>query len=98
MPFIDLDKEIEKEAGIPIPRIFEQFGEEYFRDLEERVTARFAKEGGRVISTGGGVVKRWDNIRRLRQNGVVFYLDRSVYKLQTGGRRPLSTTGRRCFV
>jgi shikimate dehydrogenase len=91
MPFIDLDKEIEKEAEMPIPQIFDQFGEEYFRNLEEQVTARFAKEGGQVLSTGGGVVKRPSNVRRLRQNGVVFYLDRSLYKLQTGGQRPLSS-------
>lgn len=91
LPFVDIDREIEKEAGMPIPQIFAEFGEDYFRDLEERVTARFAKEGGQVLSTGGGVIKRISNVNRLRQNGVVFYLDRSLYKLKTGGHRPLST-------
>lgn len=90
-PFVDLDKEIEKEAKKPIPEIFAGYGEDYFRDLEEKITQRFAKEGGAVLSTGGGVVKRPQNILRLRQNGVVFFLNRRLYKLQTGGKRPLSS-------
>ena len=39
-PFIDLDQQIEQEAGMSIPQIFERRGEAYFRDLEAEMTAR----------------------------------------------------------
>jgi len=89
--FIDIDAEIKKEANMPITEIFEKFGEEGFRHLEEKVAARFAKEGCLVISTGGGTIKREQSVLRLRQNGVVFYLDRRLNLLKVGGNRPLST-------
>ena len=44
-----------------------------------------------VIATGGGVIKQPQNIKALRQNGVIFFLDRDLAKLQVGGGRPLSS-------
>ena len=46
--FVDADKEIERRAGAPIARIFEERGEPEFRDLEEQVVAEFA-EGWRLV-------------------------------------------------
>lgn len=89
--FVDLDAEIVKTAGRSIPDIFADSGEEGFRDLEQRVTARFAKESGQVLSCGGGVVKRPANVAALRQNGPVVFIDRPLELLRTGGGRPLST-------
>ena len=88
--FVDLDAEIVKTAGMPIPQIFAQQGEAGFRQIEAEVTARFAKEHGQVISCGGGVVKTAGNARALRQNGPVLFLDRPLEKLAVGGGRPLS--------
>lgn len=90
--FVDLDAEIEAAAGMPIPAIFEREGEEGFRRRETEQTARFGKENGQVISCGGGVVKTPGNIRLLRQNGVVLFIDRPVGQLAVGGNRPLSTS------
>lgn len=88
--FVDLDAEIVKTAGKSIPDIFAESGEAGFRDLEQQVTARFAKEGGQVLSTGGGAVLRPENVAALRQNGPVVFIDRPLDLLRTGGGRPLS--------
>ena len=46
----------------------------------------------KVIATGGGAVKREENVEMMKQNGVVVYLKRSLDKLATDGR-PLSQGG-----
>lgn len=90
-PFVDLDAEIVKAAGKPISQIFAEDGEAAFRNLESRITAQVCAESGQVISTGGGVIKRQQNVYALRQNGLVVFIDRSINGLVTGGGRPLST-------
>lgn len=88
--FVDLDEEIEKAAGKPIPEIFAAEGESGFRAWETRITAQFSKEKGQVLSCGGGIVTRPENPRLLHQNGIVIYIDRPVSQLAVGGHRPLS--------
>ena len=90
--FVDLDKEIEKEAKMTIPEIFERYGESRFRKIEQEVCARIAKEHGQVISCGGGIIKNAENMEKLRQNGIVFHIRRNVNALAVGGNRPLSTS------
>ncbi|MBO6053022.1 MAG: shikimate kinase, partial [Clostridia bacterium] len=87
--FIDLDEEIVKEAGRPIPAIFAEDGEAVFRDLESAILARFSKRASLVIATGGGAVIRAENRRLLRENSVVLHLTRPLDSLPKDGR-PLS--------
>ncbi len=89
LEFIDSDNEIVKCAG-PIPEIFKTQGEDKFRDIESRVVRDISLKTGCVIATGGGVIKRADNIKYLKQNGVVIFIDRPFAELQTGHGRPLS--------
>jgi len=89
--FIDLDAEIEKEYG-PIPEIFEKQGENAFRELESAVCAKFGKESGLVIASGGGAILRRENVRALSQNGMMCWLQRPLEALGTQGR-PLSQGG-----
>ena len=89
--FVDLDEEIVRAAGRSIPDLFAAEGEDGFRAREAEQTARFAREGRQVLSCGGGVVKRPENLRALRQNGVVLFIDRPLDALTVGGGRPLST-------
>lgn len=89
MPFVDLDQEIEREAGMPIPRIFEAEGEAGFRRRETEALRRVALAGGQVIAAGGGVVKRAENRELLRMNCVVVHLTRPIEALPMDGR-PLS--------
>ena len=88
-PFVDLDAEIERRAGMSIPDIFAQQGEPAFRRREAAALADISKEPGQVIACGGGVVKTPGNNRRLRQNGPVLWIRRPVAHLAMSGR-PLS--------
>lgn len=87
--FEDMDELIVKEAGMDIPSIFKDKGEEYFRRLETNVLGRLSKESGLVIATGGGVVTRAENRRLLRQNSVTVLIEGGFGDLSTEGR-PLS--------
>ena len=52
--FIDVDKEIERELGLSISKIFETKGEDYFRKFEEKTTLKILKNNSVVVSLGGG--------------------------------------------
>lgn len=54
MPFIDSDNEIVEAAGCSISDIFEIYGEQVFRDLEQRVMLRLLAAAPSIIATGGG--------------------------------------------
>lgn len=88
--FIDIDKEIEKEIGTSIQTYIETNGENAFRDLEEEVTKKVSKGNNQVISTGGGVIKRSQNITRLKQNGIICFIDRPLELLKPTASRPLT--------
>ena len=91
-PFVDLDEEIVKTDGRSIPDIFAAEGEDAFRAKETAETRRFGMEKHQLISCGGGIVKRPENLRALHQNGVVLFIDRPVEQLTVGGGRPLSSS------
>ena len=88
-PFVDLDAEIVKRHG-PIPDIFAKQGEKGFREFESEIVKEYGKQSGLVIATGGGAILRQDNVRALRQNGVIGWLQRPVDQLPMEGR-PLSS-------
>ncbi|MBQ3116489.1 MAG: AAA family ATPase [Clostridia bacterium] len=87
--FIDTDKEIEKKAGMSIPDIFSEYGEGRFREIEKQVLREVGAMTGKVIATGGGVVKDSENLYPLKSNGIIFWIKRDATKLVTKGR-PLS--------
>ena len=91
-PFVDLDGEIVRRAGKPIPEIFAQDGEAAFRDLESQVLAEVCAGHGQVVATGGGAVLREENRRAMRRTGRVYVLRRALELLPTDGR-PLSRQG-----
>ncbi len=86
---IDLDQRIVEKAGCSIPEIFATEGEAAFRTLEREVTAEAGKLSGKIILTGGGVVKDPRNYAPLHQNGRIYHLLRDLKALPTDGR-PLS--------
>ena len=88
---IDIDREIEREHG-PIPAIFSEKGEPYFRALEKETVAQAAKEKGAVIATGGGSVLDKDNVRALQETGTIYWIRRPLEELAQNGR-PLSAGG-----
>jgi len=88
--FIDTDEEIVKKAGITIPQIFEKYGEEYFRDLESEVIAEISLKQNCVVATGGGAILRSKNVKLLKGNGIILFIDRSPQNLLCTDDRPLS--------
>ena len=91
MPLLDTDAIIEEQIGCPIPEIFASEGEGAFRALEREITAEVGKLSGKIILTGGGVVKDRRNYASLHQNGRIYHLVRDLNALPTDGR-PLSQT------
>ena len=87
--FVDTDAFIEEMAQKSIPRILAEDGEAVFRDWETKALESIGKESGLVIATGGGCVTQQRNYPLLHQNGTIYWLQRDVDKLATGGR-PLS--------
>ncbi len=73
MLFIDTDEEIKKIYG-DIKGIFEEKGEEFFREIESDVVKKISEVDNAVISTGGGVILKEDNMSALKKNSVVVYL------------------------
>lgn len=86
---IDIDQRITERAGCSIPEIFARGGEAEFRALEREETAKAGALSGRILLTGGGVVKTPENRAALRQNGRIYHLLRALEALPTDGR-PLS--------
>ena len=90
--FIDTDAEIEKRCGCTIKEWIDARGEKAFRDLEAEVIRDVSSSCCRIISTGGGAVLREENIRSLKRNGKIFYLDAALQRLRATEDRPLSDT------
>ncbi len=78
--FIDLDDYIVKSNHMSIEEMFNQ-GEEFFRDKETEAVKEISRDSGVIISTGGGVIKREENMERLKNNGVIIFVDRSPEKI-----------------
>ena len=90
---LDLDSEIVRRAGRPIPEIFQTEGEEAFRELEQQALEEAASgRNGWIIATGGGAVLRRENREAMRRSGRVYFLTRELALLPTEGR-PLSRQG-----
>lgn len=83
---IDIDQRIVDRAGCSIPDIFAKQGEAAFRALEREITAEAGKLSGKIILTGGGVVKDRRNYAPLHQNGRIYHLIRDLGQLPTEGR------------
>ena len=75
--FIDIDKEIEKEFGIPTSEVFKTLGEKTFREKEKEMINFYSKKRLKIISVGGGAFLQ-EEIRRIcLENCIVFFLDLS---------------------
>ena len=93
VPFIDLDVEIEREAGASVNEIFEERGEAAFRALEAAALVKAGTHDPAVVACGGGVVLEPANRIALRNTGIVVFLQVPLAVLQARVRpaadRPL---------
>ncbi len=74
-PFWDLDREIEKSAGIGIPEIFQRLGEAHFRLLEKKELLKFTSLRNVVVALGGGAFCNDENQAILSGTGMSVWLD-----------------------
>jgi shikimate kinase len=97
MNFIDTDEIIEKTEGRKISDIFEKSGEPYFRNLETEVIKTLEDYDNFVISTGGGIVLREENVKMLKEIGplvLLTSLPETIYqRLKETSDRPLLAQG-----
>lgn len=80
MEFIDVDEYIERTEEKSIADIFRS-GEEAFRDVESRIVNGLSNKDKIVISTGGGVIKRKENMAVLSKKGVIIFINRPLGKI-----------------
>ena len=91
--FIDVDKIIENEAKKTIKKIFEEDGEVYFRDLEEKITIETLENKKAIVSLGGGAIINKKIRSYIKKNSYNIYLNVDVdiltKRLQNSRTRPL---------
>ena len=94
LPFIDIDNLIVKHAGMSISEIFEKKGEDYFRNLEEKITLKHLKKIKNVISLGGGGFINAKIRKEILANHFSFWLnwDESILikRIRDSKKRPLA--------
>ncbi len=97
MQFCDIDTEIEKTTGMTIPQYFAEHGEASFREVEAALVKKLSQYANSVISTGGGVVLKRENIENLRKKGVLVCLSSRpeviLERIQNDTNRPLLNHG-----
>ena len=95
--FYDTDKLVEKAEGRKIKDIFEQNGEDYFRQKESKALSETKTLQNVVIATGGGIVEREENRLFLEHEEKVIFLDssteRQYERTKDSKKRPLLKDG-----
>ena len=92
--FVDIDKEIEKELGLSISKIFEIKGEDYFRKFEEKITLKILKINSAVVSLGGGAFVNKMVRKEVLKNHISFWLNWNneilLNRIKNSKKRPLA--------
>ena len=76
-PLIDIDQYLVEKYQQSIEDMF-NISEEYFRERETICCKEVSTLQGHILSTGGGVIKNQINIEMLKENGIIFLLDRRI--------------------
>ena len=93
MQEIDMDSYIVDHENMKIADIFAEYGEYYFRNVETDCLIEIQKKKGRIVSCGGGIVLRDENIMYMKDGGVIILLTatpETVYeRVKYSTERPL---------
>jgi shikimate kinase len=94
LPFVDIDSVIVKNTGMSISEIFAKKGENYFRNLEEKITLKSLKKIKNVISLGGGGFINTKIRQEILASHLSFWLnwDESILikRIKDSKKRPLA--------
>ena len=92
--FLDVDKHIEKETNLKINDIFLKKGENYFRNLEEKITLKLLKGKEKVISLGGGGFLNKNIRSEILKNNISFWLSWKsstiIKRISKSKKRPIA--------
>ena len=95
--FLDTDDVIVARAGMSINEIFKQHGEPSFRELEGRIVEELTRRTKTVISAGGGLPVKAENLTSLKTHALVVCLWASAEKIwervRNQSHRPLLHEG-----
>ena len=75
LTIVDTDTEIIKNEGKSIEAIFEQLGENYFRNKEQELLHTLMEKMDLLVSTGGGLPCFFDNIDFINKKGISIFID-----------------------
>lgn len=81
LPLLDLDTEIEKQAGQKVPQIIINKGELHFRRLERAVLEDLLQKKAFILALGGGTPCYYDNMKLINRSAASFYLKAGVKEL-----------------
>jgi len=73
-PFVDLDEVLVAQAGRSIAELVREEGWQGFRRREHEIVQHYARLPGQVLAPGGGVVLDPENVKILREHGLVIWL------------------------
>lgn len=74
MEVLEMDEMLVQQEGMSIPDIFAKLGEQYFRDMETKLLQEICLQENKVVSCGGGVVLRKENVEEMRKGGRIVLL------------------------
>jgi len=80
--FFDTDLELVKEQGIKISEIVGKKGWAAFRDIEKRVIQCACERDNQVVATGGGAVLDEENVKRMKERGVLVWLRADIKTIE----------------
>ena len=90
---VEMDERIAAQEGMSIPELFAQKGEPYFRACETALLKSFSQGAPRIVSCGGGVPLREENVAAMRESGTVVLLTASpeviLERVKDSDERPL---------
>jgi shikimate kinase len=93
MAVVEMDEELVQREGMSIPNIFEKYGETYFRDAETKLVLDLQDREGQVVSCGGGVVLREENVVLMKKSGTIVFLtakaETILARVKDDNNRPL---------
>lgn len=92
-PQVEMDQVIVNKEQMSINKIFEEYGEEYFRNCETNLLIELQKKNNQIVSCGGGVAMRESNVKEMKKNGRVVLLTASpetiLERVKDSDERPL---------
>ncbi len=90
---VEMDQLIVQYEGMSIPEIFSKKGESYFREIESNLLKEIGLGNNKIVSCGGGVVLRDENVQHMKESGAIVLLDAKpstiLERIKVDDSRPL---------